>query len=97
MGEHEVMSPDKRCGSRQPKASTIVLLLFLVDLAMTTDHLVDPLQPLRLIVGMSKHLLDHCTCKLQDIICPEDPQSWQEPACMLMGDKVLFMGNVAGV
>ena len=97
MGESEATSPDKICGSRQPQASTLVLLLFLVDLAMLTDNLVDALQPLRLIVGMPKHLLDHCDCKLQDIICPEDPQSWQEAACMLMGDKVIFMVTIDGV
>ena len=91
LGESDAMCPDSRYRSRQPRASTLVLFLMLLDWAMLTDNNVEPLQPLRLIVGLSKLLVHHCDLKLSCLISPEDPQAWQEPAALVMGDKVIWI------
>ena len=97
MREGHVVGVDKRFGGRQPKCSTLALLLFLLDLAIMTDNNVDALHPVRLILGLSKYVFDHCLCRLQRIMSPDDPEAWQEHAVMLMGDKVLFMDSIPGV
>ena len=97
MREGHVVGVDKRFGGRQPKCSTLALLLFLLDLAIMTDNNVDATHPVRLIVGLSKYVFDHCLCRLQRIMSPDDPEAWQEHAVMLMGDKVLCMDTFAGV